>query len=103
VCTKKFKKIKHITCKIIAFEVKKIEFFCITLQNRATNFESSWLETFVLHRVEVFDIMLEALVENPLRNINPKFLYLHYFIKVLSGRRYVMKRLIELLIMLMWD
>jgi hypothetical protein len=56
-CGKSFKKADHLNCKIIAFEVKKRAFFS-PCKIGSTNFESSWLKTFVLHKVEAFDIAL---------------------------------------------
>jgi hypothetical protein len=55
---KSFKKVDHIGCKIIAFEVKKRDFFT-PCKTRSANFESSWLKTFALHKLEAFDIVLE--------------------------------------------
>jgi hypothetical protein len=55
---KKFKKVDHIdSCKIIVLEVKKIVLFA-PCRTRLTDFESSWLETFALYKVQIFDIML---------------------------------------------
>jgi hypothetical protein len=56
-CRKIFKKVDNIDCKIIEFEVKKRAFFthCKTW---STNFESSCLKTFALHKIEAFDIVL---------------------------------------------
>jgi hypothetical protein len=53
-----FKKVDHIDCKIIAFEVKKKAFFT-PHKTRSTNLECSWLKTFALHKLEAFDIVLE--------------------------------------------
>jgi hypothetical protein len=54
---KSFQKFGHINCKIIAFEVKKRAFLHHTKQWSA-NFGSSWLKTFVLCKLEAFDIVL---------------------------------------------
>ena len=56
-CRKILKEVDHIGCKIIAVEVKKRDFFT-TNKIGSTNFESSWLKTFVLCKVEAFDIVL---------------------------------------------
>jgi hypothetical protein len=56
-CTKSFKKIDYIDCKIIAFEVKK-RTFLMTCKTGSANFESSWLKTFALYEVEAFNIVL---------------------------------------------
>ena len=61
------KKVDYLDCKIIAFEVIKRVFFC-TLQNKVTNFEFSWLKIFALYKVEIFYIMFEDSIENPLKN-----------------------------------
>jgi hypothetical protein len=55
-CGKSFEKINNMDYKIIAFEVKKRDFFrpCKT---RSGKFESSWLKFFTLQKVEAFDIM----------------------------------------------
>jgi hypothetical protein len=52
-----FKTVDNIGCKTKAFEVKKKVIFTPS-KTRSTNFESSWLETFVLYKVEAFSIML---------------------------------------------
>jgi hypothetical protein len=39
------------------FEVKK-RAFLTPCKTSLANFESSWLKTFVLHKLEAFDIML---------------------------------------------
>jgi hypothetical protein len=64
VCQKSFKKGDNIDCKIIAFEVKKRVIF-ITCKIGLTNFESFWLKTFVLPKVEAFDIVFRNWAENP--------------------------------------
>jgi hypothetical protein len=51
--------------------------FFAPCKTRSAPFESSWLRTFVLHKVEVFDIMLGNSIKNPKENKNPKILYLH--------------------------
>jgi hypothetical protein len=56
-CGKSFKKVDHINCKIIAFEVKKRAFFT-PCKTRLANFECSWLKTFALHKLEAFDNVL---------------------------------------------
>jgi hypothetical protein len=56
-CGKSFKIVDHINCKIIAFEVKKRILFT-PYKVGSINFESSWLKTFALHKLEAFDIML---------------------------------------------
>jgi hypothetical protein len=61
-----FRKKKHsksatssaINCKIVAFEVKKSVFFS-PYKTGLANFESSWLKTFALHKLEVLYIVLE--------------------------------------------
>jgi hypothetical protein len=76
-CGKSFKKVEHIVFKIIAFEVKKRPFFT-PYKTRSTNFESSWLKTISLYKVEAFDFVLRNWVENPLKIIKiPKNLYFH--------------------------
>jgi hypothetical protein len=62
-CAKNFKKIDHIDCKIIMFEVKKWAFFT-PCKTRLANLESSWLKFFALYKVEAFDINW---VENSLK------------------------------------
>jgi hypothetical protein len=57
VCEKSFKKLSCIDRKIIVFEVMKKSFFTPCKIGLA-NFESSWLTTLVLSKVEAFDIML---------------------------------------------
>jgi hypothetical protein len=57
-CEKNFKKVDHIVCKIITFEVKKGAFFT-PCKIGSTNFESSWPNTLALHKLEAFDIVLE--------------------------------------------
>jgi hypothetical protein len=52
-----------IDCKITMFKVKK-NVFSTSSNTWLANFESSWLKTFALHKVEVFDIMLGNWVEN---------------------------------------
>jgi hypothetical protein len=59
-CGKSFNKFVYKDCKIIAFEVKKKIFFTLC-KTRSTNFESSWLKNFALHKVEDFDIALRKL------------------------------------------
>jgi hypothetical protein len=54
---KSFKRVDHIDCKIIAIEVKKRAFFT-TYKIGSTNFESSWLKTFALRKVEALDIVI---------------------------------------------
>jgi hypothetical protein len=56
-CAKNFKKVDHIDCKIIAFEGKKRVFFT-PCKTWLANFESSWLKSFALHKLEAFDIVL---------------------------------------------
>jgi hypothetical protein len=56
-CRKIFKKVHHIDCKIIAFEEKKRTSF-IRCKPSSAHFESSWLKTFALHKLEAFDIVL---------------------------------------------
>jgi hypothetical protein len=53
-----FKKVGNIDCKIITFEVKKRVLLQQICKIGSTNFESSWLKTFVLCKVEAFDIVL---------------------------------------------
>jgi hypothetical protein len=48
-------------------EVKNWAFF-MPYKIDLANFESSWLKTFVLHKVEAFDIALGNWVENPWKN-----------------------------------
>jgi hypothetical protein len=55
-CGKSSKIVDHIDCKSIVFEVKKRVFFALN-NIGSTNFESSWLKTFALQKVEVFDNM----------------------------------------------
>jgi hypothetical protein len=56
-CGKNFKKVDHID-----FEVKKRALFTPYKTGSAwpSNFEYSWLKTFVLHKLEAFDIVLET-------------------------------------------
>jgi hypothetical protein len=51
------KKVDHIDYKNIVFEVKKRAFFT-PCKTGLANFESSWPKTFVLHKLEAFDIVL---------------------------------------------
>jgi hypothetical protein len=55
-CGDFFQNVGYIDCKIIVFEVKK-DFFTLC-KIRLANFESSWLETFALQKVENFNTML---------------------------------------------
>jgi hypothetical protein len=52
----------------MTFELKK-RVSLTTWKIGSTNFESSWLKTFALRKVEAFDIVLGNWVENPLKNI----------------------------------
>jgi hypothetical protein len=52
-CGNFFKKLDGIDLKIIVFEVKKRAFFT-PYKIGPTNFESSWLKTFALHKLEAF-------------------------------------------------
>jgi hypothetical protein len=56
-CAKCFQKVDHIDCKIIGFLLKRRASF-IPRKIELANFESSWLKTFALHKVEAFGIML---------------------------------------------
>jgi hypothetical protein len=56
-CGKSFKKVDYMDCKIIAFNVKKRVLF-ILYKTWSSNFASSWLKTFVLHKVEASDVVL---------------------------------------------
>jgi hypothetical protein len=58
-CGKLFNKIDYIDCKIIVFEMKKRAFFT-PYKTGSKTFESSWLKTLVLHKLEEFDIILET-------------------------------------------
>jgi hypothetical protein len=51
------KKFDYIDCKTIVFEVKKRAFIA-SWKTRLANFEFSWLKTFALYIIKVFDIML---------------------------------------------
>jgi hypothetical protein len=62
-CGKSFKKVDHIDCKIIVFKMKKKAFFK-TIKIGSANFESFWLKTFALHKLEAFDNVLKNWVEN---------------------------------------
>jgi hypothetical protein len=74
---KGFKKVDHIDCKIIAFEVKKGAYF-IPCKTRSINFDSSWLKTFGLQKLEDF-LMLCQEIELRIhkKSKNPKNLYFH--------------------------
>ena len=61
---KTFKYVDYIDRKIIVFEVKKGAFF-ILCKIGSLKFESSWLTTLVLYKVETFDIMLRDWIQNP--------------------------------------
>jgi hypothetical protein len=50
--------------------------FFYTLQKGLANFESYWLKTFALYKVEAFDIVLEDWLGNPLKKIQ-KYIYSH--------------------------
>jgi hypothetical protein len=52
-----FKIVNHMDCKIIEFGVKKRAFFT-PCKTGPTNFESSLLKNFALHKLEDFDIVL---------------------------------------------
>jgi hypothetical protein len=56
-CEKKFKKVDHIDCKIIAFKVKK-RAFLHPAKAWSANFEFPWLNSFSLFRMEVFDVIV---------------------------------------------
>jgi hypothetical protein len=56
-CRKSFKKVDHRDCKIIAFEMKKRAFFT-PCKTWSINFESTWLKTFALHKLEALDVVL---------------------------------------------
>jgi hypothetical protein len=56
-CQKGFKKVDHIDCKIIAFEVKKRALFT-AYKMRSTNFGSSWLNFFAIFKMKAFDSIL---------------------------------------------
>jgi hypothetical protein len=89
-CGKSFKKVDHIDCKIIEFEVKKRVFFT-TCKTSSTNFESSWLNTFVLHKVEAFNIELnkiELKIHQKKRSIKSLF---SFFKGSSNRRRYVIR------------
>jgi hypothetical protein len=60
---KSFKKIDHIDCKIIAFEVTKRTFFT-PCKTSSTNFVSSWLKISTLHKVKAFGTVLGNWVVN---------------------------------------
>jgi hypothetical protein len=51
-CGKSFKKVGHINCKFIAFEMKK-RALLTSYKTELAIFESSWLKTLALHKVEV--------------------------------------------------
>jgi hypothetical protein len=60
------KNVDYINCKITIFKVKK-RAFSTSCKTWSTNFESSCLKTFALHKIEAFDIVLGNWVENPLK------------------------------------
>jgi hypothetical protein len=64
-CVIFFKKTDFINYKIIAFEMEKRVFFLHPTKCVQANFGSSWFKSFGLHEVDVFDITLRNLVENP--------------------------------------
>ena len=100
---KVLKKIDHIGCKILALEVKKKTFF-ISYKIGSTKFESSWFETFILYKVEAFDIMLRNWIKNPKKKKKPNLYIFLFFKRSLSRKRYVIKeKKSELLIMLAWN
>jgi hypothetical protein len=76
ICGKSFKKVDHIDCKIIAFEVKKKTLFT-PCKIGSANFEFSWLKTFALQKLEAFDIVLKNRVENPQKQLKCKNLTFH--------------------------
>jgi hypothetical protein len=57
-CGKNSKKVDNIDCKIIEFKIKKRGVFLHPGRERSSKFESSWLQTFTLGKVEAFDIIL---------------------------------------------
>jgi hypothetical protein len=70
----------------------------------STNFESSWLKTFALHKLEAFDIVLRNWVENPReKRKNPKNLYFHSLKSHQVGGFIREYKNIKLLIMLTWN
>jgi hypothetical protein len=56
-CKKSFKEVDYRDCKIIMFEAKKRAFFT-PYNTGSANFKSYWLKTFVLYKIEAFDIVL---------------------------------------------
>ena len=57
---KNSKKVDHIVCKIITFEMKKGAFYT-PYKIGSTNFESSWPNTLVLHKLEAVDTVFRKL------------------------------------------
>jgi hypothetical protein len=57
-CGKSFKKVGHIDCKIIAFEVKKRVFLTLC-KTRSIDIESSWLKTFALYNLRLLMLYYE--------------------------------------------
>jgi hypothetical protein len=62
-CGNVFKKVEHIDCKIVVFEVKKT-IFITPCKIGLTNFGFSLLKTFALHKVKSSYIILGNWVEN---------------------------------------
>jgi hypothetical protein len=71
-----FKNVDHIYCKIKAVQVKKRVFFASCNVGLA-NFDSPWRKTFVLHKVDVFYIILENWAKIKYKE-SPKPLYFHF-------------------------
>jgi hypothetical protein len=92
-----FKKVDHIDCKIIPFEVKKDVLFT-PCKARSANFEPSWLQIFLLYKIEALDIMLGNWAENPLRKTKKSSS--SFFKGSLNKKMYVLKERTKLLITL---
>jgi hypothetical protein len=80
---------KIIDNKIIDCKIVKKEPFLTPCKTRSTNFESFWLETFALHNIGDFDIMLENWIKF-IKKKSRKYLF-SFFKNSLSRKKYVIK------------
>jgi hypothetical protein len=100
-CGKNFKKVDHIDCKIIAFEVKISAFFA-PCKIRVSRLWISLTNFFFIAQSWGFYIIVVKWVENPWKKKFKKEFY--SFLKwSLSRKRYVMKGKTKLLITQIYD
>ena len=64
------------------------ETFFTPCKTRSANFESSWLKTFALHKLEAFDILLRNWVESPQKELKSKKHLFSFFKGSSSRKRY---------------